>query len=95
MAAVDVAQRYFDAWNSRDPSAIVATFAKGGTYNDPTSGGTLTGQEYTSGLFSAFPDLSFEIVSAAPAGDEMVAAQWLMKGVRCLRLPLLLFLRAP
>ena len=41
MAAVDVAQRYFDAWNSRDPSAIVATFAKGGTYNDPTSGGTL------------------------------------------------------
>ena len=83
MAAIDVAQRYFDAWNSRDPSAIVATFTEGGTYNDPTSGGTLTGQalaEYTSGLFSAFPDLSFEIVSAAPAGDGMVAAQWLMKG---------------
>ncbi len=83
MAAIDVAQKYFDAWNRRDPSAIVATFAEGGTYNDPTSGGKLTGQalrEYISGLFSAFPDLSFDIVSAAPAGDNIVAAQWLMKG---------------
>ena len=83
MSNLDVAQEYFDAWNRRNPAAIVATFAEGGTYNDPASGGDLSGQalvEYTSGLFSAFPDLSFEIVSAVPAGDNVVAAQWLMRG---------------
>ena len=83
MAASDIAQRYFDAWNRRDPSAIAAIFADGGTYSDPASGGTLTGQaiaQYSGGLFSAFPDLSFDIVSADSAGDGKVAAQWLMKG---------------
>lgn len=83
MAAIDLAQRYFDAWNRHDPASIVATFAQGGTYSDPTSGGVLTGQaiaHYADGLLAAFPDLSFEIVSAAPAGDSMVAAQWLMRG---------------
>ena len=83
MGAIDVAQRYFEAWNNRDPSAIVATFADGGTYTDPASGGSLTGQaiaEYAGGLIAAFPDLSFDVVSAAPAGDGMVAAQWLMQG---------------
>ncbi len=66
MNTLDVARKYFEAWNSRDPSAIVATFAEGGTYTDPASGGALTGQalaEYTGGLFSAFPDLSFDVVS--------------------------------
>jgi steroid delta-isomerase-like uncharacterized protein len=83
MAAIDVAYRYFEAWNDRDPSAISAIFAEDGIYSDPTSGGKLTRQalaQYASGLFSAFPDLSFDIVSAAPASDSMVAAQWLMKG---------------
>ncbi len=83
MSSLDVTQKYFDAWNRRDPAGIVATFADGGTYNDPSSGGDLTGQalvEYTSGLFSSFPDLSFDIVRAAPAGDNLVAAQWVMKG---------------
>jgi steroid delta-isomerase-like uncharacterized protein len=35
---------------------------------------------YTNGLFAAFPDLSFEIVSAAQTGDDTVAAQWMMRG---------------
>ena len=88
MNTLYVARKYFEAWNSRDPSAIVATYAEGGTYTDPASGGALTGQalaEYTGGLFSAFPDLSFDVVSVGPANggsanDGMVAAQWLMKG---------------
>jgi hypothetical protein len=37
MDATDVAQKYFDAWNRRDPEAIVATFAEGGTYTDPNA----------------------------------------------------------
>ena len=83
MNAVEVARKYFDAWNNRDPSAIVATFTEGGTYMDPASGGTLTGQalaEYTGGLFLAFPDLIFDIVSVGPDNDGTVAAQWVMKG---------------
>ena len=84
MTGLEVAQKYFDAWNRRGPSSIVATFVDGGTYNDPTLGkGAITGPaiaEYTSGLFSAFPDLFFEILSIAPAGDGVVAVQWLMKG---------------
>ena len=83
MDPTEVAQQYFDAWNKRDPAAVVATFAEGGTYSDPATGGALTGQaiaEYTKGLFEAFPDLSFDIVSKESAGNGNVAAQWLMRG---------------
>ena len=82
MKPIDIAQHYFDAWNRRDPAAIIATFAEGGTYSDPTVP-ALTGSAlatHTSGLFAAFPDLSFEIVNAAQAGDHAVAAQWMMRG---------------
>ena len=78
LSALDVAKQYFDAWPRRDSSGIAATFAEGGTYNDPASGGELPGQDlegYTSGLFSAFPDLSFDIVSAVPTDENIVAAQ--------------------
>lgn len=83
MELLQVAQRYFDTWNRRDPAAIGATFADGGTYNDPAAGQRLTGEalaDYARRLFTAFPDLAFEIVSIAPAGERMVAAQWLMRG---------------
>lgn len=82
MHSLDVAHTYFDAWNRRDPAAIVATFAQGGTYSDPIVA-ALTGSAlatYTSGLFAAFPDLAFEIGSCAQTGDHTVAAQWIMRG---------------
>lgn len=84
MQPMDVAQHYFDAWNNHDAAGIVASFVEGGTYHDPTSGGLLTGPAigaYASGLWSAFPNLSFELVSAAPAGHNLIAAQWVMHGV--------------
>ncbi len=83
MLSLQQAQHYFDAWNARDAAAIVATFAPGGTYEDPTTPGPLTGEaigRYAAGLWAAFPDLTFEIVSAAPAGEGRVAAQWIMRG---------------
>ena len=82
MNPLDVAQTYFDSWNQRDPAAIVATFAEGGTYSDPIAAG-LSGPALAanaSRLFAAFPDLSFEILSAAQTGDHSVAAQWMMRG---------------
>ena len=83
MEALECAQQYFDAWNRRDADAVLATFAAEGTYCDPTSGGRLPGEAlagYMKGLWAAFPDLSFEIASKGLAGDNLVAAQWIMRG---------------
>jgi steroid delta-isomerase-like uncharacterized protein len=83
MDPLRIANQYFDAWNNHDASAIVATFAEGGTYSDPTSGGILTGEAigaYAAGLWASFPDLRFEIVSAGQTGPDSVAAQWVMRG---------------
>ena len=80
---VDVAQRYFDAWNRHDASAIVATLENTGTYTDPVTGGPLIGPAigaYAAGLWAAFPDLSFEIVSVTENASGLVSAEWMMKG---------------
>ncbi len=83
MEPLAIAQRYFDGWNRRDPAAVLATMAPDGTYADPTTGGRLSGDAfvgYMKGLFSAFPDLSFEIASVGLAAPDLVAAQWVMRG---------------
>jgi steroid delta-isomerase-like uncharacterized protein len=83
MEALDCAQKYFDAWNRRDADAVLATFSADGTYCDPVSGGRLQGgalKGYMQGLWAAFPDLSFEIASKGLAGENLVAAQWIMRG---------------
>ena len=51
---------------------------EGGTYTDPVAGQGLTGEAltgYAKEMWGAFPDLSFEIVTLATAGKDMVAAQ--------------------
>ena len=78
-----IAQRYFDAWNRHDAAGIIATFADGGTYTDPSIPGPLTGAAigaYAEGLWAAFPDLSFEIVSVTESPSGLVCAEWQMKG---------------
>jgi steroid delta-isomerase-like uncharacterized protein len=83
MSSLEVAQRYFDGWNRRDPAAVLATMAPDGTYTDPTTGGPLSGDPFAGhmkGLFSAFPDVSFEIASVGEAAPDLVAAQWVMRG---------------
>jgi steroid delta-isomerase-like uncharacterized protein len=78
-----IAQRYFDGWNRRDPAAVMATMAPNGTYADPTTAGPLSGDAFMNnmkGLFSAFPDLSFEVSSVGVAAPDLVAAQWVMRG---------------
>jgi steroid delta-isomerase-like uncharacterized protein len=83
VSAVDIAQRYFDAWNRRDTTAVLQTLHADGTYADPTTGGPLSGDAfvgYMNGLFSAFPDTSFEVASVGLAAPDLVAAQWIMRG---------------
>ena len=82
MTSLETAKNYLDAWNARDADAIVKTFAAGGTYCDPTTR-EIAGDEIAANarrLWSAFPDLSFEIVSIAEAGAGRVVAEWIMKG---------------
>lgn len=80
---MDIAKQYFNAWNDRDPGAIVELFAENGTYSDPSAGNNLKGNkigEYAKGLFTAFPDLSFEVCECLDAGDGLIAAEWIMRG---------------
>lgn len=93
---------YFRAWNTHDPEGVAAALADGGTYTDPTvTGSPLTGAqiaEHARALFTAFPDLTFEVLSAQHADGTQVA-RWLMRGTntgplrgqfptgRCLALP--------
>lgn len=82
MTRLDTAQRYLDAWNAHDAGGIVRTFATDGTYCDPTTA-ELSGDAigaYAERLWSAFPDLSFKIVSMAEAGVGRVVAEWIMTG---------------
>ncbi|MEW6086267.1 MAG: ester cyclase [Chloroflexota bacterium] len=82
MTYLDIAQEYFDAWNTHDADAIVETFVDNGTYCDPTTG-EISGDAIGANakrLWAIFPDLSFEIVSLAEAGAGKVVAEWIMKG---------------
>ena len=61
MEAEDIAERYVEAWNEHDPGSIVDCFAPGGTYEDPATGGALTGRaiaSYAQALFDAFVTLT-------------------------------------
>jgi steroid delta-isomerase-like uncharacterized protein len=83
MRSLELANAYFEAWNRRDADAIVAVFGGSGTYSDPTTNGTLAGRaigEYAQGLWKSFPDLSFEIRSAAQTAENKVVAEWTMTG---------------
>ncbi len=82
MTCLDIAKQYLDAWNAHDADAIVKTFATGATYCDPTTA-ELSGDAIGANakrLWSAFPDLWFEIVSVAETGAGRVVAEWIMRG---------------
>jgi steroid delta-isomerase-like uncharacterized protein len=83
MNPAEVFQHYTDAWNRHDAAGIVATFAEGGTYTDPTTDGPIAGAAlaaYAESLWGAFPDLSFEVISLNHNDLGLVSAEWLMKG---------------
>lgn len=80
---VALARRYFDAWRQRDAAAVLATLAPGGTYEDPLTGGPISGLAfagYMQGLWSAFPDLDFTLGEVVRAGDDRVLGVWRMHG---------------
>lgn len=83
MSLPDIISAYFDAWNRHDADAIAATFVEGGTYEDPTTSGALTGAaigEYAKALWEAFPDVAFTC-SDECASKDRIAVQWQMTGI--------------
>jgi steroid delta-isomerase-like uncharacterized protein len=82
-------QEYFDAWNSHEPEQVPAALTAGGTYEDPTTGGPLSGEALTAnvaGVLAGFPDVHFEVVSVSTNGDT-ASAQWRMQGTNTGPLP--------
>jgi len=82
-------EQYFDAWNSHVPERVPAALSEGGTYEDPTTGGPLTGDALTAsvaGVLAAFPDVHFEVPSISTNGDT-ASAQWRMLGTNTGPLP--------
>jgi len=83
MGNLDALRRYMQGWIDRDADGILASLNDGGTYEDPSTGGPISGEairSYVKGLWSAFPDLTFEEQSLGETGPDSAAAQWLMKG---------------
>jgi steroid delta-isomerase-like uncharacterized protein len=83
LALDDALDRYFSAWNDHDPAAVVGAFVKGGTYQDPTTPGPLSGEALAAtvaGVFAAFPDVIYDLVRVAPISDAAATAQWVMRG---------------
>lgn len=82
-------ERYFDSWNSHEPERVPAAITDGGTYEDPTTGGKISGDALTAnvaGVLAAFPDVHFEIDSMSTHGDT-ASAQWRMIGTNTGPLP--------
>lgn len=80
---VQQARRYFDAWQVQDADAILATMAPGGTYSDPTTPGPIGGEAlrgYAVALWTAFPDLRFEISAIDRIDAHRAHVRWVMRG---------------
>jgi steroid delta-isomerase-like uncharacterized protein len=83
MSLTDALDRYFAGWNDHDPAAVVGSLVEGGTYEDPTTAGPLSGDalaENVAGLVVGFPDVHFDFVSVAATGETTAAVQWVMHG---------------
>ena len=83
MNALEVSKRSTDAWNRHDADALVAIYAEGGTYHNPRMNHPLTGKaigDFAKSVWTAYPDMSLEIISRGDTGGGLVAVQWVLHG---------------
>ncbi len=83
MSGMDIARRYVAAWNARDADRLAGTFRAGGTYEDPNTGGPIEAGPlgaYAAGLWTAFPDLTFEEVDYRESAPGNIVFRWIMRG---------------
>ena len=78
MNALEVTQRQLDAWNGHDAEALVALYAEGATYHSPCFSYPRKWQaiaDFVKSVFTAYPDLRFEMISNGDTGGGLVASQ--------------------
>jgi len=71
------------AWNSHNIQEISKGYTNGATFSGPFMTGPVPAQamfESLRELFVAVPDARIKVVSAAPAGENMIAEQWVIAG---------------
>jgi steroid delta-isomerase-like uncharacterized protein len=81
MAILDAVHRWYEANNSGDVDAILATLSASGTFQDPAAGGALAGDElrrFMAAVAESMPDCRFEVVSAGAMSEVAAAAEWVM-----------------
>jgi steroid delta-isomerase-like uncharacterized protein len=78
-----VIDRYNDAWNRHDVDAIVSMHTDDSVFENHTTGDVNVGREAIaqaiSGIFSVFPDLSFE-TRRQYVRDDLVVQEWTARG---------------
>ena len=80
MSSIDelrrLGQAWNQAWNSRDPSTLVAFFAPGSTFSDPTLAGPMDGAEGITAAatrtWSEWPHAVFEVISVTVEPPRVV-----------------------
>jgi hypothetical protein len=71
--SIDTAlQRYFDTWNSHDPAQVVAALSDGGTYEDPTTGGPLSGDALAGNVDDIEGVMQFGISNRVETGRDTI-----------------------
>jgi steroid delta-isomerase-like uncharacterized protein len=75
--------RYNEAWNRHDVDAIVSMHTEDSVFENHTTGDLNVGREAIgraiSGIFTVFPDLSFE-ARRQYIRDDLVVQEWTAKG---------------
>ena len=77
-----IVRRYVEAWNAHDAAAIVASFAPGGTYQDPVTQQPIGGaalQGFTQACLDAISETRFDYRIDA-VSDTLAYMTWIWTG---------------
>src|SRR5262245_33620277 len=73
---------YYAAWNRGDVEAIVATFARGGSYGDPLTAGEIQGddlREHVESVLDVVGGLRVTVLRAV-SDDDAATVVWSLEG---------------
>jgi steroid delta-isomerase-like uncharacterized protein len=83
MNALEVIQRFIDAWNRHDVDAVNALYAEGAIYHSPRFDHPLIRKalaDFNKSVLTAYPDLRFDMTSSGDIGGGLVATQMVLHG---------------
>jgi steroid delta-isomerase-like uncharacterized protein len=83
MNTTEIIRRYVDAWNGHDVAILVGNFTKDGTYYSPHTYPGLnvkTFGEFAKGVWTAFPDLSVELLNVGEIEPRVGVTHWIVRG---------------